>query len=436
MDELKRLLLTNAKRLRQSIAFLPVPLISGAILLGFLLFRLEQATDVSGWLAERLPALAITSQDTARTTLGLFVGGLITLTVFAFSQIMVLLNQVAGSYSPRILPRLTGDRALQFVMGFYLATIVLILTVLLSIRSDDSFRIPNFSIFLCVIFGVSCLCLFVYFVSTVSRRIQVDSIIRRLADSCSQHLDRATDGEGYGRLPAPPDVLRWPAIPTPIAGYLGSVDHDRLSKLAAELGTRFYIGTTKGRFVPRNFPLLQSEKKLDEEDVKRVLAVVSPVPEAFSDWYLPDFAQLTEIALRALSPGINDPATAVDVIDHQSDLLHQLLTTPLPNHFRRADGSGGHVHFAAVGFCHILTDTLQQLRAYGHKDPIIGRRLVVLLYHLLSRAEATRRPGAVGCVREELRALVFDLNRGLANPRDRAVVSRDIRHHRLRRQLV
>ncbi len=428
MGHFYRTLQTFLKQAVRSVAFLPVPMIFVALLLAFLFYWLESTTAISKKTTEIFPALAITSQDTARTILGMFIGGLITLTVFTFTQIMTLLNQVASSYSPRLLPKLTGDRALQFVMGLNLASIVLSIAVLLSIRSSDDYKIPNFSILVCTILGISCLVLFVYFVTSITAKIQVGNIIDRVAKDAMDDLQDECDwGEqGYAEAAVPPEVVGWNAIPSPIGGYVGTVDHKTLADLGLEYGTRFYIGVTKGQYVPRGLPLLQSERVLDKEEIEHVLAAVAPIPDQFDDWYLPNLKQLTEIALKGLSPGINDPGTALMVIDRQTEILAAMMHTPLHNVFRSK--KGGEVWFARHGYREVLAALLQEMRCYGKGDPLLVRRLFQMLYHLMQLAGDS--VSYHHYFAREIGILLTDAIENIPNEADRQVIARDIRFHR------
>ncbi|CAH0999720.1 hypothetical protein LEM8419_01020 [Neolewinella maritima] len=428
MQQLYRILQTFMKQAVRSVAFLPVPMIVASVLLGFLFFWLENATSISKWTQDTFPALAITSQDTARTILGMFIGGLITLTVFTFSQIMILLNQVASSYSPRLLPKLTGDRALQFVMGLNLATIVLTITVLLSIRSSDDFKIPNFSILICTILGITCLCLFVYFVTAITKKIQVDSIVDASAQDTIDGLkdERDLGDAGYSDGSIPAGVRSWYPIMSPISGYLGVVNHRALSKLGHAYDTTFYIGVSKGQYVPEGQPLLQSKELLDEEQIDRVLTTVSPIRDQFDDWYLPNLKQLTEIALKAMSPGINDPGTAIMVIDRQTEVLIRMMDTPFHNYFRAKEG--GDVWFVRHNFEDILAALMQEMRRYAKEDPLVVRALFQMLYHLLHRAGTSL--AYTRSVLLEIRALLEDARSNIPNTRDRSLIARDIRVHR------
>jgi uncharacterized membrane protein len=427
MQKLNRYFLSWVRSALQSLAFLPLPMMLGALLFGIGLFYVEMNTDISREITARLPSSVLSSQDTARAVLTLIIGGLITLTVFTFTQMMTLFSQVSSSYSPRLLPYFTSSRALQFVMGTYLAVIILSIIVLLTIRGDDEGFVPNLSVLLCLILGVSCLVIFLYFVTTISNKIQVKNIIEDVYRKGTNLIDQAGKRDGFEEREAPGDFSNWYAIPSPIGGYIGSVNYHRLSILAKENNTRFYLGTARGMFVPHNFPLIQSERALDEATALLVLEAVSPIHQKFSDWQLPPVRLLTEIAVKAMSPGINDPGTAVDVMDRLTGLLMKLMNLPEYNFFR-SEKKGGEVWFKSHHFEDVLATAMQQLRQYCKQDATVLRRIFQMLFHLLG--SAGKNQAYSKAIKEEMKALLEDASKNLNNSVDRKMLADEIRTHR------
>lgn len=427
MQQIYRYLLGWGRTALQSLAFLPLPMMLGALIAGIGLFYLEINTDISREITGMLPSSVLSSQDTARSVLTLIIGGLITLTVFTFTQMMALFSQVANSYSPRLLPYFTGSRALQFVMGTYLAVIILSIIVLLSIRGDDEGYVPNLSVLLCLVLGVTCLVIFLYFVTTISNKIQVNNIIEEVYRRGVEAIEGASDKKGFEERNIQDDFSNWHVIPSPIGGYIGTVNYHRLSELANENNTRFHIGTARGMFVPRNFPLIQSEQALDRETSLLVLEAVSPIHQKFSDWKLPPIRLLTEIAVKAMSPGINDPGTAVDVMDRLTGLLLRLMNLPEYN-FYQAKENGGEVYLISHRFTDVLAAIMQQLRQYCKEDATVVRRMFQMLFHLLGSAGDNLE--CQKAIRQELNALVEDARANLKNSTDRKMLADEIRQHR------
>ncbi|MBC6995369.1 DUF2254 domain-containing protein [Neolewinella lacunae] len=422
MQDYSRWVLGWIKNLGRSVAFLPAPMMFAGMVIGIGLYYFETNTDISAKITESFPAVMVSSQETARNILGLFIGGLITLVVFTFTQLMNLFNQVANSYSPRLLPFFTGDRSLQFTMGFYLGTIILTLIVLLSIRGNDDGYVPNLSVLICIVLGIASLGIFIYFVTTVSRKIQVDNLIRKIHQLGLDFIDADQAREGYAVKTLPADLGNWYVVPSPIDGFIGTVNFSRLSELAAKYETQFYLSTAKGEYLPKGHPLFQSQRVLKEEEVQKVLSAVAPITQKFDDWYLPTLRLLVEIAMKAMSPGINDPGTALDAIDRIHGMLGHLLGTPIPNHY--AAEKGGAVWFTNKDLPAILNDTLSHLRTYCRADVVVSRKLMKMLFQLLSLAQS--EPAVEAALREEIQALAEDIGRHITNAHDRATIAREV----------
>ena len=98
------------------IGFYPSLFAFGGLCLGFIMLYAE-SQGISKFLIENAPKLVINDADTARTLLSTFIGGIISLMVFSFSMVMILLNQASNNYSPRILPGLISNKRHQYVLG-------------------------------------------------------------------------------------------------------------------------------------------------------------------------------------------------------------------------------------------------------------------------------------------------------------------------------
>ena len=172
--------------------------------------------------------------------------------------------------------------------------------------------------------------------------------------------------------------------------------------------------------------MLQTERPLDEEQIERVLTTVAPIRHQFDDWYLPNLKQLTEIALKALSPGINDPGTALMVIDRQTEVMSRLMHTPMHNYFRAEEGND--VWFARHDYGDILTALMQEMRCYGKQDPLVVRRLLQFLFHLLRKADGDRPHSRL--IVAEIITLLSDVRASITNRSDRRLVATEVYGHR------
>ena len=132
-------------------------------------------SGLTSWMEDRIPSfLLIKSWDVASSILTTMIGALISLMVFSFSMVMVLLNNAASNYSPRILPGLIADRFHQFVLGIYLGTIIYCIILVINMTpSRPDIPLPGFSVLFGIAMGISCLLLFVLFIHSISESVQV-----------------------------------------------------------------------------------------------------------------------------------------------------------------------------------------------------------------------------------------------------------------------
>lgn len=146
MEVLKTQFKLFISKVTGNIAFLPSIIALGGVLFALLMIYAEER-GVDQYLKEYAAWLIIEDADTARTLLSTFIGGIISLMVFSFSMVMLLLNQASSSYSPRILPGLISNRKHQYVLGFYLAVLVYCIIILLNINAaSKSIQIPGFAV--------------------------------------------------------------------------------------------------------------------------------------------------------------------------------------------------------------------------------------------------------------------------------------------------
>ena len=159
------------QRISSKIAFYPSLLAVLGIFMVVCMIYLE-SLGISQSLQEYVPILVLEDGDTALTILGACIGGLISMMVFSFSMVMLLLSQASSNFSPRLLPGLISNKKHQVILGIYIATILYNLLILLSINpSSSKSELPAFSVLIGMVFTVSCLVAFIYFIHSISQGI-------------------------------------------------------------------------------------------------------------------------------------------------------------------------------------------------------------------------------------------------------------------------
>ncbi|MDO1450639.1 DUF2254 domain-containing protein [Rhodocytophaga aerolata] len=305
-----------------SIAFLPaiISLLFFLLSIGMVYFDIP-FSEFS--LAKSLDVLLVKGNDNARHVLSALIGGIISLTVFSFSMVMLLLNQASSSFTPRIIPGLLTDKKHQFVLGFYIGTIIYCIIIILNITPGEaSHNSPKFGVLLAMLFGIVCLSLFIYFIHLISQKIQVDNIIS-LVTAKSIKLIEANNLRNSMEL-EDIDTTLWYPLASFKAGYFSSLHSHKLEKICKHQQIQVKMLYPLGSYLLEGtvFCRISLNIHKDKELKDKLLSCFEFTYEPYGESnYLHGINQLSEIAVKALSPGINDPGTALIALDHLSKVF-------------------------------------------------------------------------------------------------------------------
>ncbi|MFO1039633.1 MAG: DUF2254 domain-containing protein [Geminicoccaceae bacterium] len=328
LERLRNLLL----RLRATLWLLPAVISVLAFFLAFVLLRLTPAiaanTIGNNWW------LFSGDADTARNLLATLTSGMITMTSLVVSITVVVLTLAANQLGPRIVSTYMGDRQIKLVLGLFIGTILYLLTVLRSIAgTDDVVRVPHLAVTVGTALSVLCLFALLYYVHKIARSIIADTVVRSVghglrstvrANLPERDLEPRSDVTSIGMRPS-----NWATIGD--TGYVQVVDYGRLVDVARERDVRISLEVRAGSFVFAGGRHVGVRGDLDNELRSRIEGafVVGSERTPAQDV---EFAirQLVEIALRALSPSVNDPFTAITVIHRIGGELAEALHRELP----------------------------------------------------------------------------------------------------------
>lgn len=323
----------------------------------------------------------LTNFEIGETILGIIAGAFITITTFTFSITMVVLTMYTSQYSPRVVKNfLTRKDTLQsfgiFVSGFLYAMIVF---VFLSSYPPDTMII---SATIGIIYILVGLIFFFRFINSVASYIQASNLIKRLKEISYNEIDtykkQISDNEVVEKLPVSEDDELF-KLYSPGDGFIQVLDYNYLAKIAAEYEIDFYFNKVIGQFVSKNFvigtvnQLGESFSEETKEEIEKKISDGIIIEEERVDHQ--DFAftiqKIVEVALKALSPGINDPNTAIQCIQVTSLLLRDL--SELPDGYLKIDSGNentksGCLYIEAIDFKVLLIDTYQQIIHYGLSD--------------------------------------------------------------------
>ncbi|QFU11962.1 hypothetical protein FIU84_08135 [Stutzerimonas frequens] len=371
-------------RVTGSIAFYPTLIAVGLAVLCVVTILLEMT-----WLQpykEDLDLGLVKNAENARLILGTLVGGIISLMVFSFSMVMVVLNSAASSLSPRVIPGLISSRSHQVVLGVYLGTIIDSLMLISTIQEGDDINVPSLGIFLALGLAVICLCLFVYFIRSISLSIQVDFILNRVYKQTLGQLRARRRQLQDSHEPIWPDDAQWTVVRARRSGYFKALNVAAAQDLLEEQDARMTVQVHYGFFVMPGHPLMRIDRQLDENCTNRLLDCFDFYVEEYAQrHFFFGFKQIVEIAVRALSPGINDPGTAIKAIDMLGVLLAERMQ--MPDHEVARAEDRPRIFIRELNLHQLLQMTFGPQRRYGADDLQVLQALLQACKNLLYAAE-------------------------------------------------
>jgi uncharacterized membrane protein len=302
----------------------------GGVMLATVLVAIDRGGVVPAWLLDN-SWLYNGGGTGARTLLGAVASSTIGVAGTVFSITIAALSLAAGQMGPRLLRNFTKDRGNQFTLGAFLGTFSYALMVLRTVRTqDEGIFVPHLSLTFSILLAFVCVATLVFFVGHMAGRINVDTVIALVSQDVQEAFERIALKEAQ---PAAPPLSFWKDAAVILdgrRGYLQQLDDTGLAKWAADKGTAVRLLVRPGDFVFPGAPIALMKPPVDgAEDAIRTATALSAQRGSSADI---EYAvrQLVEVAVRALSPGINDPHTAVSVIDRFGAALCELAPLNLP----------------------------------------------------------------------------------------------------------
>ena len=336
--------------LQSSYWFWPSVMASAALVLASLTTWLDTRSGTE--LIEKLPFILDIKPDGARAVLSTVAGSMITVAGVTFSITIASVSFASGQFGPRILTNFMRDRGNQLTLGTFIATFVYGLVVLLAVRTPEAAEgagfVPHVSLGVALVLAGVSIGVLIFFIHHVPESIHISNVIAEIGLELGDKVDTLFPeriGEG-ARQDATQDeedfldalVGHAKAVESPWVGYLQSVDDDALMAIAKEHDMVLRLTYRPGDFVHKGNALLYAyppDKATDEvcDTLHRVFTwgrKRTPLQDLI---FMVD--ELVEIAARALSPGVNDPFTAISCLDWLGSLLGRLSRRTFPEKMRR-----------------------------------------------------------------------------------------------------
>ncbi len=344
----------------------------------------------------------------ARTLLAAIASSLITVTSLTFSLTVVTLQLASSQFSPRLLRSFASDQLVQGTLALFLATFTFALTVLRTVRSagagDQSEFVPKFAVTLAFLLAVASVVALVLFLAHLTELIRVESMVRNVHREASGTM-QAVLGERHPGVGDQPPTLRPPLDAVQLLagddGFVNRLDQKRLLAVAVDEDAIVRLDVHPGGYVVRGTPLGTAwplaPGSLRQEVADRIDdRVARCVHLGFERTKSQDVGfglrQLADVASKALSPGINDPTTAIHTLGHISSFLCDLTDRDLGPVLLRDQDDRARVELARPDLASYVDLGLSQPRRYGAQDPQVLERIAQVLLDLSHRVSTDQRP--------------------------------------------
>jgi uncharacterized membrane protein len=382
--------------LQSSFWFRPAAMALLATLLAFGMVMLDQSlvwqpTGVH-WL------LYQGSASGAQALLSTVAGSMIGVAGTVFSITIAVLSFASATFGARLLRNFMRDQGNQTVLGVFVATYLYCLLVLRTLHSEPGAFVPQFSVTVALMLAVLCLAALIYFIHHVAQSIQAGHVVAQLGRDLHHAIDRffppnleRTMPDEQGGVARAVEMLAADAGPvfSVGSGYVEALDLDALLHLCTHHDLKVRLAVATGSFIFAGEPLAMASPAASltpalARQIRRCVVLgAQRTPNQGVDFAL---FRLVEIALRALSPGINDPFTAMACIDWLAAGLAVLQDRETPSPYLHDREGYLRVVTRPQTFEGLLASAFDQIRRTGRGNLAIGLKLLGAMSGLLAQA--------------------------------------------------
>lgn len=377
--------------LRSSFWFLPSLMVLAAGLLALALLHLDESlltrADAAHWWAYR------GGPEGARAILSTIASSMITVAGVVFSITVVVLSLASSQFGPRLIRNFMDDRASQVVLGTFVAAYVYCLLVLRSFGDQrEALFTPYLSVHGGLLLALAGIGVLIFFIHRISSSIQANHVVAKVCRQLDQAIRRLyPEALGEGDPEAEEDDVRQPdrdawqtaqICQAAASGYFQRLDGDGLLEFARKHDALVWLEVRPGDFITRGVELarIQAPCRIPEDEVRRLAGLFILGAERTTEQDL-EYAvsQLVEIAVRALSPGVNDPFTAKTCIDWTGVALATLADRKMPSAVRRDADGRPRIAAKTFTFAGFADAALNQIRQHAASDVAVSIRLLEML---------------------------------------------------------
>jgi len=376
--------------------FLVRPLLIAVVLgaCGAVLSSLEEAAPIA---ATWVPTTLFPSREdpqVAQVILSVIAQSIMTVVSIVFAILLMTLTLASMQFSPRILISFVRDRGTQWTLGIFLGTFSYCVAALPAARAMPHPFAPVVTVAGAMLLALVCVGWLLFFIHHISQAISVNHIVDRIARETEQVVDELMPHPRAGHYKAAPPafVPEEPefAILNEVSGYIRFIDTRRLVEFARTHHLRVRVTRQVGHFVPAGIPLLMVSRRsrLDRDHAVELTGAfdIGPMRTLQQDVEF-GVIQIVDIALRAISPAVNDPSTAISCIDQITRILIRWVDRFPPESLLFNPPHVLRVVLPWIDLEGLLNTAIEQIRAYAATDAAVSLRLLRLLHDVAVTVE-------------------------------------------------
>ncbi len=314
-------------------------------------------------------------------------GSMMTVVGVTFSMTLLALTLASSQYTSRVLRNFMRSRVTQVTLGIFAGIFVYCLVVLRTIRGGDAGFVPSLGVFFAFVFAIAGIGVLIYFIHHIASSIQASNIIASIAHEtivAIEWLFPGQPGNGPDAQQAHDQVLRipdkrtWYGVPAAASGYVQTINYDALLTLARDRKTLLRMERGVGAFVVQDTALASLALTYPpDQEMIAALNRCYGISRQRTIEQDPAFGirQIVDMAIKALSPGLNDTATAIVCVDYRTAILARLSLRQLPD-AHRYDRGVLRVIMIAPTFETLLAEALDQIRVCAAGNFAIMARML------------------------------------------------------------
>jgi len=413
-------------QLRGSFWFLPTLMSIGAFLLGIGMLWIDQ----TGWIdpSSNSAWFYSGSPDGVRSLLSTIAGSMISVAGVTFSITIATLSLASSQLGPRLLQNFMNDRGNQVALGTFVSVFVYCVVILRSIRSGEDFTfVPHLSVIVAMLLTAFSLGVLIYFFHHVSIIIQAQNVIAEIGEDLQASIDRLIEPNA-GQQKYEKNLRNEDDIPSDYdenavkltghkSGYLQTIDYESMLEIATENDLVMKTLFRPGDFIAETSDVITfyPSKALDEELEEKIRSAFTLGAQRLQIQDV-EFAidQLVEVAARALSPGINDPFTAISCLDQIATRLSNLASRKIPTGYYYDEEDNLRIVSETVTFSGLVNSAFDKIRQYARTDVAVTMRMLESLAIIMTRTSTdTQREALIrqaDMIKRAVEAKIFEEN--------------------------